>query len=203
ESSAGDWHLAGLRVINTLIGGLLALLGARLLWPTDEWNRLPEFSAETIRADAAFLRNAARVAHDANPHALGTLRDDRRAIALSAANAEDSFQRLLSDHAGPSETLEPIMAVLVYSRRVATATATLALAGEPNAAEPEVDRFVTLLEPVLNDLADAVATGRAPAPFPPEPTPAEPRMRRIARQVRLLHDAVDRWMTSDAVPRRR
>ena len=45
EANAGDWHLAGLRIINTLLGGALALVGARLLWPTPEWNRLPAYMA--------------------------------------------------------------------------------------------------------------------------------------------------------------
>ena len=58
ESSAGDWHLAGLRIVNTLIGGALALIGAQLLWPGEERNRLPELAATAIRANAEFLRRA-------------------------------------------------------------------------------------------------------------------------------------------------
>jgi len=36
ESSSGDWHLAELRILNTLLGGALALLSAAILWPQPE-----------------------------------------------------------------------------------------------------------------------------------------------------------------------
>jgi len=202
ESSAGNWHLAGLRVINTLIGGALALIGARLLWPVDEWVRLPEFVANAIRADAALLRAAVQVAREGGSRAFGSLRDTRRAIALAATNAEDSFQRLIGDYHGPSEELEPIMACLIYTRRFAAATAGLALAGGIDAPPgPDVERFATDAANVLDGLAGAIADGRAPAPLPELVTsagtgsvsPIQARVRRLARQVKLLHDAVDRW----------
>ena len=205
ESSVGDWHLAGLRVVNTLIGGALALIGARLLWPVDEWNRLPDFVAQAIRGDAAFLRAAVGVAREGGSRAFGSVRDIRRTIALAAANAEDSFQRLIGDHAGPSEELEPIMACLVYTRRFAAATAGLALAGGIDAAPgPDVERFADNAALVLDDLASAIVDGRSPAPLPELVTtarsdaplsPAQARVRRLNRQVKLLHDAVDRWMS--------
>jgi uncharacterized membrane protein YccC len=202
ESSAGNWHLAGLRVINTLIGGALALIGARFLWPVDEWVRLPEFVAKAIRADAALLRAAVQVAREGGSRAFGSLRDTRRAIALAATNAEDSFQRLIGDYHGPSEELEPIMACLIYTRRFAAATAGLALAGGIDAPPgPDVERFATDAANVLDGLAGAITDGQAPAPLPELVTaagtgpvsPIQARVRRLARQVKLLHDAVDRW----------
>src|SRR3954470_10983402 len=40
ESFSGDWHLAGVRIGNTLLGGSLALLFAFLFWPTREAERI-------------------------------------------------------------------------------------------------------------------------------------------------------------------
>ena len=34
ELGARDWHLAGLRIVNTLIGCALGFAAARLLWPS-------------------------------------------------------------------------------------------------------------------------------------------------------------------------
>ena len=56
EASAGDWHLAGLRIVNTVIGGVLALAGSRLLWPSPEAARLPAYLAGMMRAMAGLLR---------------------------------------------------------------------------------------------------------------------------------------------------
>jgi len=216
EASAGDWHLAGLRIVNTLIGGTLALVGASVLWPGDEWNRLPEFVAAAIRADNEYLRKALAMLADSGGASgasgagtldIGVLRDARRSIAQAAANAEESFQRLISEHRGTPERLEPIMALLVYVRRISAATAALALSGyvTPNITTETLAPFATTAHAILADLAEAIAQTRAPAPFPPVgkiPLPDQTtspvlhrRLVRIARQLKLLHDAAVRWLT--------
>src|SRR5205807_3558817 len=124
-----DWNLAGVRVLNTLIGGALALSGAWLLWPTPEWRLVPEYMAAAVRAIRDYLRLAVSHAageHDADPNAL---RDARRAFAAAAANTDESFQRLLGEHRGPTAALEPLMTFLTYTRRLGVSTGALALGG--------------------------------------------------------------------------
>ena len=205
EMSASNWHLAGTRVVNTLIGGALALLGARLLWPGDERNHLPEFAAAALRANQEFLRGALALVCDPSRADLGVLRYDRREVANAALNAEDSFQRLISEHRGSPDELEPIMALLVLTRRIAASIAALAIAANDGAhAPPEAIRpFERASLDVFSDLATAAAEGRVPAPYPPPgaiPLPSaanapilNQKLTRIARQLKLLHDAVARW----------
>src|SRR5262249_38953073 len=50
ELSSGNWHLAELRVIDTLIGGALGLAGSWLLWPSLERDRFPILAAAALRA---------------------------------------------------------------------------------------------------------------------------------------------------------
>jgi uncharacterized membrane protein YccC len=207
ESSADDWHLAGLRVVNTLIGGGLALVGSRLLWPGDERNRLPELAAAALRANDEFLRRAVALVARGGDANLGELRDARRDIAFAALNAEDSFQRLVSEHPGPPEALEPIMTFLVYTRRIAASTAALAVAASDEARPPDetLRTFEQVAHGVLNDLADAVIRGQSPAPFPPigsvvlrdasPTTVVHQRLTRLARQLKQIHDAVARWVS--------
>ena len=95
EASAGDWHLATVRVINTLLGGAIALLGARLLWPAPEWRRLPAYLAATLRANRDYLQTVVRSFADRSNAAGEAMRTRRRDAALAAINAEESFQRLL------------------------------------------------------------------------------------------------------------
>jgi uncharacterized membrane protein YccC len=207
EASAGDWHLAGTRIINTLIGGGLALAGASLLWPGDEWNRLPEFVAKAVRANDEYLHKTLALLAAGGTTDIGPLRDTRRQIAQAAANAEDSFQRLVSEHRGPPERLEPIMALLVYIRRTAASTAALALSGyvSPVISAADLEPFDHAAHEILDDLAEAILESRPPKPFPavgtiPVPDPAgapvlHRRLTRIARQLKLMHDVVSRWMT--------
>ncbi|HEY4217902.1 MAG TPA: FUSC family protein [Gemmatimonadaceae bacterium] len=210
ESSVGDWHLAGIRIANTLIGGTLALFGARVLWPSPERNRTPEFAADALRANKEFLAVALALATGSDGATPASLRDARRRVALAASNAEESFQRLVGEHTGAAESLEPMMAFLVYTRRFASSTAALALAsgGGSQVSPSAVRDFSDAATYVFDDLADSVTAGRMPAPFPAPGAVTLPdervsgamraRVNRLARQLRMLHDAVERWMAAAA-----
>jgi uncharacterized membrane protein YccC len=127
EASAGDWHLAGLRVENTLLGGALALLGAWLLWPAPEWERLPTYMATALRANREYLRTVVNFFADRSDTAGNLMRERRRDAALAAINAEESFQRLMGEHGGQAGTLAPVMTFLTYVRRFTVSIAALAV----------------------------------------------------------------------------
>ena len=151
-----------------------------------------------------FLRRAVAFVASGNGD-LGTLRDPRREVGNASLNAEDSFQRLMSDHHGPLDALEPVMAFLIYVRRIGASTAALAVAANtgPKPSASEMEPFARAAATVLSDLADAALNGRRPAPFPgigsiPYPDAVRApvvhqRVVRLARQIKLMHDAVDRW----------
>lgn len=147
EANAGDWHLAGVRVIDTLLGGALALLGARLLWPAPEWKRLPTYLAAALRANRDYLRTAVATFADRSDAAGRLLRARRRDAALAAINAEESFQRLMGEHKGSPAALAPVMTFLTYARRFAVSVAALAV------ARHTVDPATTTM---LEQFADAV-----------------------------------------------
>lgn len=205
EMSASDWHLAGTRIVNTLIGGALALAGAQLLWPSDEEDHLPEYAAAALRANRELLRRALAFVTNGGEADVGSLRDARRDIANAALNAEDSFQRLISEHRGPPEALEPIMAFLVLTRRIAASSASLAIAAANGARvlPDQLRQFSSTADSVLSDLERSITAAREPATFPPPgsaPLPdaaAAPivhqKLVRISRQLKLLHDSVARW----------
>jgi uncharacterized membrane protein YccC len=205
EANAGDWHLAGLRIVNTLLGGALALVGARLLWPTPEWNRFPSYMAASLRANRDYLHAVIERFADRTPLAGRALREARRQSGLAVANADESFQRLLGEHRGADAELAPLMTFLTYTRRLTASTAALAVSrhtADPG-AEPALRRFAEVAEQVLDDLRTAVEEHRAPAPLPPLVQPAagdlplspvlRVRLERLARQLTTLHDAIERW----------
>jgi uncharacterized membrane protein YccC len=210
EASAGDWHLASTRVINTLLGGALALAGSRLLWPSPEKTRLPGFMAAALRANRDYLDRVVTLFDDRSEIAGRTLREARRRIGLATVNAEESFQRLLGESSGSGGRLASAMTFLTYTRRLTASIAALALARhtELHASGETLRAFTETATSVLADLADSVETGREPAPLPtvmaseaararePEMPPLlRARLDRLARQIRLLHDAVARWIT--------
>jgi uncharacterized membrane protein YccC len=203
EVNTGDWHLAGLRIVNTVLGGVLALAGSRLFWPSREADRLPVYLAQAVRALRAYLARVIERFGDRSEDAGRALRATRRQVGLAILNADESFQRALGEHDGPPETLAPAMTLLTYTRRFTASTAALALSRHSvdlmsaDALHP----FATKADAALADIAAALADGGMPAPLAPLPElPAEGmspllrgRLTRLSRQLKTLHDAAARW----------
>jgi uncharacterized membrane protein YccC len=208
EADAGDWHLAGTRVVNTLLGGVLALAGSRLLWPSPEWSRFPGYMASMLRANRDYLRCVVSLFGDRSDRAGETIRESRRHIGLASVNAEESFQRLIGEYDGPGAELEALMTLLTYTRRFTASTAALALTRHSSDGEDPapLHRFSVVATAVLDDLAEAILEDRQPAPLPfaddeEEAPTAGPllqvRIDRLSRQLRMLHEGVERWTTRE------
>jgi uncharacterized membrane protein YccC len=178
EVLSGDWHLAGTRVINTIIGGGLAF-AAQLLWPSRERDRLPQRLAALFHGLREYLD---RILRDPSSEPAA-----RRSFGLAVLNADASFQRHLGEVAEPGERISAYTTLLTYARRLRNA---MAMAVHSNEArdlatlQPTIDR-------ALEDLAAAVRERRAPPPLS-DVRQSGPAMTRIARQLGVLHSAVDR-----------
>ncbi|HWK45444.1 MAG TPA: FUSC family protein [Stellaceae bacterium] len=178
---AADPDLAGLRALNSTLGGLLGLTAGFLLWPSWEAPHLPKRLAEAIRANrdyllaalAATLGNATARAGGRDPEAA------RRQAGLASNNAEASLQRLMSEpRPQANREAEPGMMILACLRRVAGVAATLTLLQTQRPDETEARMIAATGEwagSALSAIADALASGRAPPPLPEPPalTPAE------------------------------
>jgi uncharacterized membrane protein YccC len=203
EASAGDWNLAETRVLNTLLGGALALAGARFLWPSPERSRFPAYGAAAMRANAAYLGVVIDWFDDRGAASSDAMHAARRAVGLATVNAEESLQRALTEAHGDERPLAPALTCLAYTRRFTASVAALAIARH---ASDGTTRATLLpvketLIPVLEDLASALENARVPADLPridvtltqaPMSLIVKARVDRLARQAKTLHDAVAR-----------
>jgi uncharacterized membrane protein YccC len=201
EMSAGDWHLAQLRAVNTLIGGVLGLAGAWLLWPSSERDRFPELAAKALRAVAAHLRLVAAMWNTTDDESSVALAAARRDAALAATNAEASFERMVAESTRGRRELEPATTLLTFTRRLIAADialGTLRHAPEASAIRDDVSRFATYLTSMLECVADAVAERRVPVrctEAPPAFSHTEltlPQFHRASRQLDIIHAAATR-----------
>jgi uncharacterized membrane protein YccC len=200
EAVAGDWHLTRVRMLNTLLGGAIALVSAALLWPSWERQRRGPLLAQLFEALSHHLRTASagRPAEERNAA--------RRQVGLAAGLAEASLQRALTEPNAREMELESMMAILAHARRFAGATNALAEM-LPMGAQltPHQRAFVDKLAAALAELSRAALEERAPAPLPfsssmevlrgegeGEPTPQAALLERLARQIRVLHSALTR-----------
>ena len=186
-----ELQIALIRALFTLIGGLLALAGALLLWPTWEPSRLPAEIRSALAAHAIYVRAAlGRLIGEAGPNeALSA----RRAAGMASNNLEASLGRVLQEprHISP-EGLEAAMVIDASMRRIAGRLSAMQL--EP-AVVAEAER--TTLARWRNwgsKSLDALASGEIElAPRPSTPTgPAGESLARMARQIELLAGAMAR-----------
>jgi site-specific recombinase XerD len=95
-ASGADLPLTAVRVLNTGLGGALALLAGTLCWPSWERERLPEQLARTIDANREYFHEVLSVYLD-RPKDAAAIRRAREQAQVENANAAAAFQRLLSE----------------------------------------------------------------------------------------------------------
>ena len=187
EVLSGDWHLAGVRVESTLIGGGLAF-AAQLLWPSRERDQLPQRLAALFHRLREYL-DAVLADPRSEPAA-------RRSFGLAAANADASFQRHLGEVDEPAERISAYMTLLTYARRLRNSIA-MAL-HSPDGADLRALR--PALDSALEDLGAAARDRRLPGPPPPIDDNTAAGVR-LARQLSVLHSAVERLAERDHLER--
>jgi uncharacterized membrane protein YccC len=185
-----SWEIALLRVLFTLAGGLIAVLGWLLLWPSWEPVRLGVEQRDAITAHARYGRAVlAEMMGDAPPEATDAA---RRAAGITTNNLEASISRALQE---PKRTHRPAIAAATLVdatlRRIAGRLSALwhdpAARAEITSAEAE--QWQVWIDAALGGLASG---GGPIPPRPPLPQGAalvEP-LSRIARQIELLEGAL-------------
>ncbi len=155
EPHPGDWGVAGLRVVNTLLGGAIALAASQLLWPVREIATYAKQLAGLLR-DLRAQFAAVTAPGDATAPAWGqNAHEARRRFGLAVTNAEATMQRLITEDAPNPHRVEAAMTILTYGRRMASTMAAIAesrASGE--LAQPE--SVVAELASQLDALADAL-----------------------------------------------
>jgi uncharacterized membrane protein YccC len=128
-----DWRYAGVRVVTTVLGALIAVLAMRFLWPEHEEHELSNLLHAGALADAAYLRAVLKFwKSPTRDHRL--LAPFRRACGLASNAAEEMLDRLLLEPSfsrKPSTGTEHALAFTTYLRRLAQTITTLAALVHP------------------------------------------------------------------------
>ena len=209
----GDAHLAGMRALDSILGGLLGLAASFLLWPSWETPQLPRQMADAVRAHRDYLLVVLGGKPDARDQDIGAA---RRQAGLGSNNAEASLQRVLSETRLLSGgAAEPALIILACLRRMAGAIVTLSLLPQFTAGAPPQPHFAAVrrwADEALSELAQALERRQVPAALPAPPksfaaaagnadtdltqTAAEViawnELLRFRRQLEVLHEAAGR-----------
>jgi uncharacterized membrane protein YccC len=164
----GNWEIAAVRSLNTVIGGLLALLAGYLLWPSWERERLPEQLARTIAANRDYFLDiiAGYLGPISNP---ASRRSTRAQAQLENANAAAAFQRLLSEPEAQHGPIALLYALVTYNQRFYDGVTTLAVnLSDVDGRDvlPGLAPFSKQMDEMLRALEDVVRKRRLPAELP-------------------------------------
>jgi uncharacterized membrane protein YccC len=209
EVGTGNWGLARVRILNTLMGGALALACTWLLWERSERELFPRHMAAALRAQREYFRLVFSTGLSGKWSGDEALSEAQRKLGLETLNAEASFQRLLSEPRRRTEPIEPLMTLLTYTRRLAASVISIASSFQylgMEGARERLEPFVGVAGRTLEDLAEAVEAGRPPAPLAdleavlggsaPSPEAGDSllwlQLQRAARHLSTLHGAVSR-----------
>lgn len=167
-TSHGGWEIGALRIADSLVGGLLALLGSYLLFPRWERQQLPVQVETTIRANLAYFQQVVALYFhpDRETAAIAPL---RRQAALENTNLSASAQRLFSEPRHIQGNVEPITALIFYLRRFFNSVTALA-ESLPDVGQPHPDSnvkpFADAVIQILESLATTIPQRQLPLPLP-------------------------------------
>ena len=185
------------RIVDTVLGCVIAVVAIRLLWPRAATRRLPQALASAMRAEARLVRARyvppevapAGVEVPAGP-GIGSglvphLAQDRRRLLLVLLNIQSLLERSLSEPRARWPDRQRLWPVAMLSLRAGVRMATRS---GPEDTQPQITtRGAAELAESLEALADAVAAGRVPPALPWSATAAPSRYH---EDVALLSAAV-------------
>lgn len=186
--SAGGWQVGVLRIIDSLVGGFLALVGSYLLFPRWERQQLPAQLEKTIRANLAYFQQV--IANYLHPeqNVFASINTLRHQAALENANATAAAQRLFSEPRHVQGEIEPVITLILYIRGFFGSVTTLAEHLREFSGEYQFTQLPQLTDTIvqiLENLADAIRQGQ-----PPQPLPAlDNYLEIIHNQIEQLHTA--------------
>ncbi len=187
EPGHSSWEIAGMRALFTVAGGLIAVLGCLVLWPSWEPGRLREELGRAVRAHAAYAA-ALLGAPGGGPDA--ALERARRQAGLSSNNLEASISRAMQEPLrDKGARVEAAMVVDAALRRLAGRLAAVQHDGGGwRALDPGLRaRWAAWLPEALLALAE-----RRPSPPRPEEGGGPEALGRMARQVEVMEGALRR-----------
>ncbi|HEY6899416.1 MAG TPA: FUSC family membrane protein [Puia sp.] len=173
------------RIIDTIIGSVLAFLANLLIIPSWERERITDFMTSAIKANAAYFRDVAS-AFLGKPASVHQYKLSRKQAYVALANLSDAFGRMLSEPRRQQKRITEMHQFVVSNHMLTSHIATLAyyvgrLAarhGDP-AYQPLVDNINCRLEKAVAILEDTA---------PPESPVA------TKEELRLINDRLNKLM---------
>lgn len=191
-----SWEIVEMRALFTVLGGMIAVAGCLLLWPSWEPPRLRKELRTALQAHARFAEAVlSLMLGEADEAAVGAA---RRGAGVATNNLEASLSRAMQEpRRRQRDWLEAAMVVDATLRRIGGRLTVLQHeAWSREALDPDAWRR---WRSWIGSTIDALAAGQ-PSPAPRPQGPALESLARIARQIELLERPLIRFAHPDGAP---
>jgi uncharacterized membrane protein YccC len=189
-TSQGGWQIGILRITDSLVGGLLALLGSYVLFPRWERQQLPEQLETAIQSNLAYFQQVITT----YLHPNGALGDEiatlRRLAALENTNTAAAAQRLFSEPQHIQGDVEPLTTLIFYIRRFFNSVTALAEHRQELSETFQCLDFIQFSDAISRALENAAAALKhcqSPQPLPN----LDHHLEAIHEHIRRLYDDRD------------
>jgi Fusaric acid resistance protein family len=161
------WETSFVRVADTFVGGILAVVGGYLLFPVWEKQKLPGALATVLKANADFLRAILSGPSGEAKEEEGRqqLRRKARKAGLVVANAATLGQRVMSEPTRVGSEVESSLAAINDARDILHILSAIMESQTPSLSD-NLCRLGMDLADFLEELATAIITNE---PAPPSP----------------------------------
>jgi uncharacterized membrane protein YccC len=176
--------IAGIRAMNTVIGGFLALAGCLLLWPGSEGDRLKRALADAIERNGRL----AGVALSSPGEDVGPIRAARREAGLASNRADEARRRAALEIWWRRNELKAADEALAAVRRLAGTAVALWLQGHSQAMRKNDRAMGDWTAEAAASAARALREGW-PLPSGPPPAPEAGRAEPLIEEITALYRA--------------
>ncbi|HTJ27943.1 MAG TPA: FUSC family protein [Candidatus Limnocylindria bacterium] len=188
QPGVNELTLAGVRALNNLAGGVIALVACLVLWPSWEPARLRVLISDAIEANARYASLAFSPIRDER-----ALDEARRAAGLASSNAEAARERSALEAWWRRDSLQGAAALLVLVRGLAGIATTAWLDARSNDASPKLAEW---LRAQAAAMSARLRHGDGSLPSPPPHQDGEAA--RSVQQMALLKAAVERFISAES-----
>jgi len=114
-SDLGDWHIPLARVLDTLTGMALTLIGGQLLFPDWERNHLHDRLSSMIDATNSYFNAVFNAINNKDASSTNLISLNRK-MELAASNTNASLQKTLTQPGFNNELIQPLMSFMSASK---------------------------------------------------------------------------------------
>ena len=180
-----------LRLLDTLVGGALALGGGYLLWPSFERRSLPALISATLSSMARYADLVLGL-YARGPVEYDVLEGARRRVGVDTTNVQAALQRVASELARePAYLAACLLAIATLQRLFVSLTALREIRSKVDAAR-DVAALREYARRVLEELAARLTAGRPAHPIPTIAMPLRTHAPDDASRHRLLAYEIER-----------